>query len=146
MRVFTTLVCMAVLGACYRNVPIGNGEPLQPGTRIVVHLTPLGTANLGRLLGANTEAMEAQLVRNSADSLLLSVSSVHDVRGVQTSWAGEQLSIARADVARVEERKLSRRRSFALGGGILLGALLIRVIGDAGGFGGSGEPPVVPPA
>jgi hypothetical protein len=139
-----TLLCGTILVGCYRNVPITNGE-LVPGTRVIVHLTPLGTANLGRLLGANTEAIEAQLIRYSSDSLFLSVSVVSDVRGVQTSWAREQLSIARDDVARVEERKLSRRRSVALGGGILLGALLIRAVGAAGGFGGGGEPPVVPP-
>lgn len=143
MRILIVAVLALLSGAChvYREIPSG---PLPAaGTSLAVHLTDSGAVVLAREVGPSADVLEGSLVHADTASLTLSVRRVLMRDGLSNDWAGERVTVARALIASVSEKRLSRVRSLIFAGGIIAGAALgasgvTGIVG--GGRGGRGGP------
>lgn len=122
--------------ACYNYAPI-LATPSDVGTSVRLRLTDAGSLALAPLIGTQIESMDGRLVSAADTSFVLGVTQTENRSGVETTWRGEQVTVPRAAIARVERRELSRGRSWALGA-IVVGAVAIlgRATGTIGGSGG----------
>lgn len=107
--------CAAVLGflfltGCYQIVPLGTVDPL-PGKEIVVELTTAGGTRLARFIGPGAMSLSGIMQSAGPDTLGVGVKSVTLESGEERFWRGEHVAIARADIARLSERRLSQSKS-----------------------------------
>lgn len=131
--------CAAVLGAgCYTYTPVADVAPATNAELSLV-FTDRGRVGADSVLGSSLERVDGRVVRATDSAYLLSVSRVTDLRGVQTPWRGETVSVARAWVGNSYERRFSRSRTYLLAG--LCSAAVAVFIGTrAFGLSGSGSP------
>ena len=115
---------------CYRSVPIEGAAP-APRARVELRLTDRGALELGPRIGNTVERVEGTVVEASDSTVVLELSSATDRRGITQSWSGETVVFPRDYIARVSERRLSRKRSWLLAAGIVAAAAA------AGGFSGA---------
>jgi hypothetical protein len=131
------LALMAV-SACHRYVPV-TAATVDPGANVAVALTDFGTANLGRLLGMGAGTIEGHLVTVSDSLLTMSVHVVRQRDGIETFWKGERVSIPRADIAEIRQRRFSRSKSAVAG--VALIAAAVGAVEAFIGVGGGSQPP-----
>jgi len=134
------------LSACYQYVPSGTAAA-PAGSEVRLVLSPAGTSALVPILGRETTAVEGRVSSLSDTGYVVAVSgtlkrgpSLDGVSEVsRTTWAGEMVTIPRADVASVERRSLEPRRTAVAA---VLGAALafatVRLITHVVGSSGSG--------
>ena len=127
-----------LLGSCHRYEPIAPATVAR-GTSVAVSLTDYGTANLGRLLGMGVGTIEGTLVSASDSSYTLAVQMVRQRNGVETPWRGEQVTIPRADVAEIRQRRLSRGKSALATLAVIAAA--VGAVDTFIGTGSGGQPP-----
>lgn len=139
------LLAALPLSSCYSLVPL-EGDP-APRSQVTVRLTGAGSAALAPSLGLEAESLDGTVEGVRGDTLELLVRSVELRSGGFATRSGDYAAVPRSAVASVEERRLSRTRSWLLAGTIAVGAFVLgRVVGTEGLFGGGGggnEP--VPP-
>lgn len=133
------LPALLSIAGCYQNVPLGAGRPV-PGTRIAVHLTDRGTADLAGMLGPSIGTVEGALSAWTEDTLAVNVSRVRDRRGSDKVWSGEVLAIPVSVVSMVERRVLDRKRTTFLVAGVAAALYTMFLSVDLLG-GGSGSSP-----
>ena len=134
------LVALPVLAGCYVYRPVPVTTP-PIGSEVRLTLTDLGTANLAAQVGPSTEALAGRLVGDSAESYLVSLLGTRQRSGIEIGWRGERVSVPRPLVARVEERRFSRKRTVFMTVGLVAGAFLAReAFWGPGGFWGSAGP------
>lgn len=119
--------------ACHRYDPI-TSPTVARGTNVSVSLTDFGTANLGRLLGMGVGTVEGDLLVMSDSALTISVQVVRQRDGVETFWKGERVTIPRADVAEIRERRFAKGKS-----AIATVALIAAAVGAVEAFIGTGS-------
>ena len=133
------------LAGCYQYTPLATTDPAA-GARIAVELTPAGTDTLARFVGPNVIAIEGRAVEAGGSDLLLAVSVVRKRTGEEEFWKGETVSIPRAVVSALRQRRLATGRTLLLAGAVaVLGASVGAAAGgggSGGGGGGGGPPPV----
>lgn len=144
-----SLVALLASG-CYTYAPVGNVTPV-PNDQLSLVFTDQGRVDAGSALGPSLERVDGRVVRVSDSAYLLSVRRVTDLRGAQTAWRGETVSVARAWVGAGYERRFSRSRTYLLAGicvaavATFIGTrgfgLVDRVVWSpgAGGGGGNGQ-------
>jgi hypothetical protein len=130
--------------ACYTYQPVGPPGP-RPGARVTAALTEDGAAELKPVLGEGVGEVSGDVREVTPDTLRLSLVSVTTLRGIPTTWRGEEVPLPRSRLAYVGERRLSRGGTALLGLTVASGLyLLYRVMGgpgileSSGGGGGGG--------
>ena len=128
---------------CYTAVPI-TGEMARPGARVQLDLSDGGASNMASQVGPRSRTLMGDVASTNERELVLAVRSVTDVRGIESFWAGEQVTVPRTDIAGVREQRLSKRKSVLFATAIAVG---IFATGHAfgwfsGGDGGRGDLPV----
>src|SRR6185503_1901087 len=107
-------VAMAGLAAlqlgCYTAVPI-SGEMARMGSRVQLDLSDGGASNMASQVGPRTRTLMGDVTTTNDRELVLAVRSVTDVRGIESFWSGEQVTVPRTDIAAVREQRLSKRKS-----------------------------------
>ena len=103
-RVVVACISAFNLG-CYTAVPIG-GESARTGTRISVELTDAGTVDMASQVGPRIHTLVGDVSAVSDSTIMLSMRSATDVRGIESLWQGEQVTVKRSDVSSVGERRL----------------------------------------
>jgi hypothetical protein len=128
-----------VLGAgCYTYTPVAGVTPAADAELSLV-FTDQGRVGVGNVLGSSLERVDGRVVRATDSAYLLRVSRVIDLRGVQTPWRGETVSVARSWVGNSYERRFSRSRTYLIAG--LCSAAVAVFIGTrAFGLAGAGAP------
>jgi hypothetical protein len=121
--------------ACYSYRPIDTATGFTPRQRVAVDVTDQARVRLGEQLGSGVSRIEGTVVAHEGEQYVLSVSRVGYVGGTTTNWAGENVRVARADVARVQERRLSGVRTGLLAGGIAAALVVLTLGMDWIGFG-----------
>ena len=121
---------------CYTAIPIAGGEA-RMGRRIEVDLTDVGTVEMAAQVGPRIHSLTGDVTALSDRDVVLALRAVSDVRGIETFWAGEQVTVPRTNIGRVAERRLSRGRTTAFSVGMLAGLYL--VARGVGAFGGGSE-------
>lgn len=132
------ILVLVLATSCHRYEPI-TAATVQPGASVSVALTDFGTANLGRLLGMGVGTVEGHLVAMSDSALVMGVQVVRQRDGIESFWKGERVSIPRADIAEIRQRRFSRSKSAVAGV-----ALIAAAVGAVEAFIGTGagaQPP-----
>lgn len=125
-----------LFAACYSYAPI-LATPADAGTTVRLRLTDAGSVALAPLIGPQIESMDGRLVSAADTSFVLGVTQTANRSGLETPWRGEQLTVPRAAIARVERKQLSKGRTWTMGA-IFVGAIALigRATGAIGGSGG----------
>ena len=145
MRMTWSVIPAAVaLSACYVSVPVQSSQ-IEPGTRVRLELTESGTDTLARYLGPGVTSVDGRLVARSDSAFGLSVNQVQLRNGSDQFWKGESVTIPRVSIASVQERRISKLRSFLLAGAVVAGAVAITSAAAGANNGGAGKPPPPPP-
>ena len=129
---------LAVAAGCYTYRPIDTPNP-APGIEVSAELTEMGTASLGRLLGAGAVEVRGRLAAVSDSSITLAAEAVTLRSGVEMFWQGERVTLERALVERLSERRISRRKSLIAGGAMIAAASVAAIV--LGRRGGGSAPP-----
>jgi hypothetical protein len=132
--------------ACYAYVP--SQQQAVPGDKVGLLVTDEGRVNLREELGQGVDRVEGVLLEKAGDNYLMRVARIRTIRGQTAHWTGEQVRIPMASVARVEQRRISGRKTALLVAGLLVGAALLVSTGSLRAFGfdsddepgGNGEP------
>lgn len=131
-RVVVACISAFNLG-CYTAVPIG-GDSARTGTRIAVELTDAGTVDMASQVGPRIHTLVGDVSAVSDSTVTLSMRSATDVRGIESLWQGEQVTVKRSDVASVGERRLSPGRTAVFSVILVAGAFVAaRAFGLVGG-------------
>ena len=136
--VLATTAFTLLTAACHRYEPV-TAATVARGADVAVALTDYGTANLGRLLGMGVGTVEGNLVTVSDTAFTMAVQLVRQRNGVETPWRGEQVTIPRADVAEIRQRRFSRSKS-----ALATAAVIAAAVGAVEAFIGTGaaaQPP-----
>jgi hypothetical protein len=128
---------------CYTAVPI-TGEMARPGSRVQLDLSDGGASNMASQVGPRTRTLMGDVASTNERELVLAVRSITDVRGIESYWSGEQVTVPRTDIAAVREQRLSKRKTALFATAFVAGILATgRAFGwFSGGDGGRGDLPV----
>jgi hypothetical protein len=143
------MLALTPFSACYRYVPVTNGD-LTVGGAYRGHLTPEGSQAVAPIVGADVHRFDGRIVSILDTAYLVSMSATLK-RSEQrpTIWTGEQLVIPRAAVNRFELRELDRPRTaraaalYAVGA-VAVGVLIFSIKSIASGEGTIAPPPPPP--
>ncbi len=135
------LCCIALffgVTACYTYQPVTAPGP-RTGAQVTAGLTQEGANTLAPLIGEGVGELSGEVRSATSDTLRISLVSVTSLRGIPTSWRGEEVPLPRAGLSYLGERRLSRGGTALLGAGVLGGLyLLYRLMGGPGVFEGTG--------
>ncbi len=135
---------LILTAGCYYYQPLQTPAP-QPGAYLQVLLTDSGTSHFWPYLGPDVGDLRGRLITADHQALALSVESVEQRHGQVLSWKGETVTLGREYVAHMNERHLSKSRTFLIAAGSVAAFLTAITtftnlgIGSAGG-GGGGQP------
>jgi hypothetical protein len=132
-------VITSVQPACYAYVPM-QGAQATPGEHVGLLVSDEGRIALRDQMGQGVDRIEGVLLEKSGDDLLMRVARVKTIRGQTSHWTGENVRIPLTTVARVEERKISGRKTLLLIAGLAAGAAILITTGTLGGFGFDNQP------
>jgi hypothetical protein len=144
--VLLPLTVTASLAGCYSAVPIAPGATPAEGARITVHLTPSGTARVEPVFGPFIVSLDgSREAVAGGDSIAVRVTRTHHQAGMDETRSGDLVRLARADVERIDGRKLSKGRTgLAALIVVAVAALIPSVAGSSGGSGPQGGPIIQP--
>src|SRR5688500_15526879 len=136
-------VITSVQPACYAYVPL-QGAQATPGEHVGLLVSDEGRIALRDQMGQGVDRIEGILLEKNGGDYLMRVSSVKTIRGQTAHWTGEQVRIPLTTVARVEGRKISRRKTLLMVAGVVAGAAILFATGTLGGFGFDSDRPGEP--
>jgi hypothetical protein len=131
------------LTGCFQYVP-ANPSVIPNGGQVTVSITDRGRVALTEPVGPGVRRLEGNLVQSTDTSLVLSVTTVEYLDlGVPVKWRGERVEVSRDYVAEVQERRLSRSRTWIMTGLVVVGVALTTLITitGAGSETGGNRPP-----
>jgi hypothetical protein len=111
--------------------------------RVSAQLTDSGTEALATYLGPNIRAVDGRLVTATDQQLVIAVVAVKNRDGIDHYWKGESVTLARSEIATLQQKKLAVARTTFFVAVSLTGAILgLRAFGAFGPgiLGGNGHP------
>jgi hypothetical protein len=122
--------------ACYEYLPARSSTSLL-GQRVQLSLTDSGTVAMASRVGPSVDAIEGNLLADSAGAYVLGVTLTRARSGVETDWREERVAVPHALVASFAERRFSRSRS-TFAGALMSAGLVAVTVGLRGGGGSTG--------
>jgi hypothetical protein len=133
-------LCALCTTACYEYLP-ARGTASLVGRRVQLSLTDSGTVALASRVGPSVEAIEGDLLADSAGAYVVGVTLTRARGGAETDWRGERIAVAHPLVASFAERRFSRSRSTFAGALMSAGIVAVTVgLRGSGGATGGGVP------
>lgn len=127
-----SVAALAGSSACYSYLPPPSPSAVD-GQVVRVYLTPTGSDDVGRRVGANPTMLEGRVLQWSDSMLVLSVSAVGRANRDDEPWQGERVEVVSRDIDHVGVRQFDKLRS-GLAVLVVGGALLIaRTVGGSEG-------------
>jgi hypothetical protein len=130
---------MSVGTGCFKYVPISTGATAT-GSDVRVRLSPEGSGELSRVIGASINTVDGQLTAVSADSAIaIAAQWVQTPQGLRERWTGAPtFTLPRSYFSSVERRALDRGKSTiaavaVVGAMALIGTVAMRGGGSEGG-------------
>ncbi|MHB1071870.1 MAG: hypothetical protein ACYC3Q_03500 [Gemmatimonadaceae bacterium] len=122
-----------LLAGCYttRRVSPEHASPAQP-VRLWVGMG--GAAALVPAVGPGVSQMEGEVLSRDDSMVTLRLQRLTRRDGGEETFAGDPVSIRLSAIDSAFTRRLDRRRSLLLGGGVVAGAWLVRALADQSGF------------
>lgn len=139
-RVALFLLPFASAG-CYSYALIDPAEA-DPGLDVRARITPTESARLEELVGLRDRVIQGEVVDAGATSLILSIPSVLPAPGTESTRLHRRITLSNAAIVELEQRRLSRWRTFSLVGiaAAVAGYVVVSQFGDNGGDGGIDKP------
>jgi hypothetical protein len=129
--------------ACYQYVPV---QSAPVGSQVSVEINDDGRVALRDQLGPGIVRLEGRVTAMEGNALVLSTSSVTQISGRPTPVDTVRVRVSQGYIERIDERRLSRTRTWMVVGGAVAIAAGFLLSGGIGGRGPSpdqpGEPPV----
>ena len=139
---------MALNTACYSFVAPASGVAPAVGTQVRLRLNASGTAELAQFLGPRVEYAEGTLSEVRSDgSVVVGVTSVRVLDGVENSWSGQNVvTIAPSQRVEVHVRTLDKHRTRVATVASIASVIAVFALALVGGVAhgdtpGSGTPP-----
>ena len=110
---FGVLVVAVASQACYTYVPLEVATP-PVGETISLQISDRGRVELSERFGPGLDRIEGLVTSVDSQDVVMNVYRVAHIGGVRNRWAGESVRVRLGLVGRLEERRLSRSRSFTL--------------------------------
>jgi hypothetical protein len=127
------------MGACYEYLPARTPASLL-GQRVQLTLTDSGSVVMASRVGPSVDAIEGDLVADSAGSYVVGVTVTRARNGTESDWRGERVAVAHPLVASFAERRFSRSRSTFAGALMTAGIVAITVSLRGNGESSGGAP------
>jgi len=133
--------CLAS-GACYGYVAPPQGASLV-GRETQLELTDSGAVVLASTIGPAATAIVGRLMSDTGSVYVISLSSVRQRSGEETTWRGEHVAVPHALVMSADTKRFSLPRTALFSGVVSVGLIAARQafhgLGSAGGGGGIGR-------
>ncbi len=126
--------------ACYQYVPVQSA--LAIGSQVALEINDDGRVALREQLGPGIVRLEGRLSAVDSDGMLVETSSVTQIRGRAMPVDSVRVRVSQGHVERMNERRLSRSRTFMVIGGAV--AIVAAFFVGNGVFGRT-TPPDDPP-
>ncbi len=145
MRLLASCSLLRLIG-CFTYRPLGSVDAVMPapGTKVEVQLSTSAAPALAGQVGPDVLYLRGNVLSADSAALLLAMTESETARHISTEWKGEHLALARGDIARVSQRKLSVGATALLGslagGGIVLAATAFSPSSSVTGSGGVRPP------
>lgn len=133
-RSSTVAALVALLSGCYAYQPVGV-EQVRPQQKVRVRLTASEANRLEQYVGTEDRDVDGQVVESSADSLMILVPGLSELRGARVETLHQRVNVARSGIADLELRQLDRPRTYLVTGvigAIVLGIAIDQVFGHGG--------------
>ena len=119
----------------YREVPITG---VTVGTSVKVTLTDAGTKSVEQAVGPYVLSFEGVVRGSDPSQLSVALESVSRRDAAQSRWNGELVSVATGDIRELQEKNLSKVRSWTVGGVLIAGGTafigaIARALGSSSG-------------
>ncbi len=140
----TRVVGALLLCGCYtyRNTAVGDAGIMTP---VRVELTEEGSQEITRQVGPRGSMLEGVVTAKSDSTIVFGVTALTRANGVEETWHGEQVTVPRSFVSRIQLRKFSALNTGLFIAGLVAGGLLVKTVGDPGNvLGKPGGPPPGP--
>jgi hypothetical protein len=128
----------ALVAGCYTYAPLPTLEPV-PETRVALVLSDAGRVGAGTSMGAGIARVEGALIGSTDSEYTLRIAGVTDIRGRESRWSGEQVSLRRTWVGNAYERRFSKPRTYLLVGALTAGFATFVVTRHLFGIGSPGQ-------
>ena len=137
----------ALLAGCYSYGPLATLDPV-PQTRVALVLSDEGRVGAGPVMGPGVARVEGALLGSTDSDYTLRILGVTDIRGRDSRWSGESVSLRRTWVGNAYERRFSKPRTYFLVGALTAGFVTFVVtrhlfgggsLTDSGSGGGGGN-------
>jgi len=125
---------------CYSYVPV-RASP-NVGAYVALEVNDEGRLALREQLGPGVVRLEGKLAAVSGDELVVDASRVTQIRGLPLPLDSMRLRLRQQFIDRVDERRLSRTRTWMVVGGAVA---LVTAFAVTKGFSSRGTPPEEPP-
>lgn len=132
-----------VASGCYVNTPVVSAP--QPGAVLNFDLNDQGRVGLGENLGPAVLTIQGTLGSQTDSAYAIGVSQVGYLNGQSNKWNGEALTIPKAFVRDVSERKYSRSRTFLVAAAAAAGFVAFAASRNLLGLGSPDRAPGNPP-
>lgn len=125
----------------YRQVPMTG---VTVGTAVKVTLTDAGTKSVEQAVGPYVLSFEGVVRSSDPSQLTIALESVNRRDAGQSQWNGELVTVATGDIRELQEKKLSKVRSWTVGGAFIAGGTAV-IVAIARALGSGSGSPVRPP-
>jgi hypothetical protein len=140
-RVRVTVAALLLLPnviGCYSTQMVA-GRAVSPGSEVIVTVNDKGRVGLGERMGPGVLKITGRLAAQTDSVMTVNVASVEYLEAGSSIWSGEQVRIPADYVAMVNERTLSRSRSWLAAGAAVAAVVVSAVALDlTGAFSGDG--------
>jgi hypothetical protein len=132
---------LPALHACYEYTPLATATP-SVGQLVELDVTDQGRVSLAERFGPGLTAVEARVVSQQENELVVNVYRVTHIGGESAQWSGETARLNRSVIGSIRGRQFSKSRTAVVAGiGTALAAYLIVNRGLLGSFSGPTEDP-----
>ncbi|HXL54064.1 MAG TPA: hypothetical protein VN945_13110 [Gemmatimonadales bacterium] len=128
----------ALVAGCYTYAPLSTVEPV-PETQLALVLSDVGRVGAGTSMGPGIARVEGALIGSTDSEYTLRIAGVTDIRGRESRWSGEQVSLRRTWVGNAYERRFSKPRTYLLVGALTAGLATFVVTRHLFGIGSLAE-------
>lgn len=127
------LIVLLFLPGCYTYVPV-ESTALPMGETVAFDLTDRGRVGLSDQIGSGVRTVEGRVTGTQGDQYIVNVFRVASIDGESVRWSGETVRIDRDYVSRVQEKHLSKSRSWLAAGLVAAAVVAIAFTTDLDGF------------
>jgi hypothetical protein len=130
-----------MLSACYTYVPVQTSP--RVGAHVGIEVNDEGRMALRDRIGPGVVRLEGKVAAVEGDELVVDASSVTQIRGLPLPLDSMRLRLRQSFLDRVDERRLSRTRTWIVVGGA---TAVVTAFLASKGFSSRGTPPEEPPS